>query len=417
MRFSIILVGVSISVLAGLCLSQIFVPIHAISPSSLLSKRVKFARTSMLAVAVASSAAPSNPLVSMHKEIETLEKKDGILEDAITRASKQLKETQQRSSSASAHPPPPSSKAKSSAFSYSPSQIAADLAKTKESKKSASTAAVAANENLKKLQKEEYNLRNEIDAILAKLERVRIVTRAQVYVADGMGGSAFEAIVTRPIGGKASVQVIKGVDAKVEAVEKNASAVSAKVVHDAASFPQKEKGSDGMGGGSNAESSVKEPENLRPAVVPPQGMAPAIAGDDGMGEKVAPVAKPSSDAIRPPISPDSLSPSKPDGGIGEIVKAPSFVAPSNAEPKPVIVSHKTSSDGIGGTGRQLTPRVSNAGAGSVISYPKAKGDDGMGGSVQSAKIAGVIQTGTTTGPMSATSATGDGMGGKKVVKK
>jgi hypothetical protein len=405
MRFSIVLVVASISVLAGLCLSLIFVPIHANLPSSLLSKRVKVAHTSILAAAVASSAAPSNPLVSLQKEIEFLENKDGTLQGAITRASNLLKEANHRSPNAS-------SKAKASSLSYSPSQIAADLAKIKESKKSASIASVDAKENLKKLQKEEHSLRNEIDALLSKLERVRIVTGAHVYIADGMGGSVFEAIVSRPIGGKSSVKVIKGVDSAVDAVERKvASAESAKGVHDAASFPQKEKGSDGMGG-TNAESSAKEPENLRPAVVPPKGLATAISGDDGMGEKVVPVAKSPLVAIRPPMSPDSLSSAKPDGGTGEVVKAPSFVVPSNAEPKPVIDSHKTGSDGIGGTGRHLTPRGSNAGA-VISSYPNAKGD-GMGGRVQAAKVADVIpREFPLTGPLSVNSPTSDGMGGKK----
>jgi hypothetical protein len=415
MRFSIVLVVVSISVLAGLCLSLIFVPVHANLPSSLLSKRVKVAQTSILAAAVASSAAPPNPLVSLQKEIETLENKDGTLQGAITRASNLLKETHHRSPNAPAHPASASSKVKESSFSYSPSQIAADLAKTKESKKSASIASVDAKENLQKLQKEEHNLRNEIDALLSKLERVRIVTGAHVYIADGMGGSVFEAIVSRPIGGKSSVSVIKGVDSAVDAVERKvASAESATGVHDAASFPQKEKGSDGMGG-TNAESSAqKEPENHRPAVVPPKGLTTAISGDDGMGEKVVPVAKSPLVAIRPPMSPDSLSSAKPDAGTGEIVKAPSFILPSNAEPKPVINSHKTGSDGIGGTGRQLTPRGSNAGA-VISSYPNAKGD-GMGGRVEAAKVVGAIPREVPlTGPLSVNSPTSDGMGGRKTV--
>jgi hypothetical protein len=416
MRLSIVLVVVSISVLAGLCLSLIFVPVHANLPSSLLSKRVKVTQTSILAAAVASSAAPPNPLVSLQKEIETLENKDGTLQGAITRASNLLKETHHRSPNAPAHPASASSKAKASSFSYSPSQIAADLAKTKESKKSASIASVDAKENLQKLQKEEHNLRNEIDALLAKLERVRIVTGAHVYIADGMGGSVFEAIVSRPIGGKSSVNVIKGVDSAVDAVERKvASAESATGVHDAASFPQKEKGSDGMGG-TNAESSAKEPENLRPAVVPPKGLTTAISGDDGMGEKVVPVAKSPLVAIRPPMSPDSLSSAKPDAGTGEIVKAPSFILPSNAEPKPIINSHKTGSDGIGGTGRQLTPRGSNAGV-VISSYPNAKGD-GMGGRVEAAKVAGAIPREVPlTGPLSVNSPTSDGMGGRKTVHK
>lgn len=419
MRFSIVLVVVSISVLAGLCLSLIFVPVHANLPSSLLSKRVKVAQTSILAAAVASSAAPPNPLVSLQKEIETLENKDGTLQGAITRAANLLKETHHRSPNSPAHPASASSKVKESSFSYSPSQIAADLAKTKESKKSASIASVDAKENLQKLQKEEHKLRNEIDALLSKLERVRIVTGAHVYIADGMGGSVFEAIVSRPIGGKSSVSVIKGVDSAVDAVERKvASAESATGVHDAASFPQKEKGSDGMGG-TNAESSGKQPDNLRPAVVPSNGLITAISGDDGMGEKVVPVAKSPSVAIRPPVSkmpPGSLSSAKPDAGTGEIVKAPSFILPSNAEPKPVINSHKTSSDGIGGTGRSLTPRGSNAGA-VISSYPNAKGD-GMGGRVEAAKVADAIPREVPlTGPLSVISPTSDGMGGRKTVHK
>jgi hypothetical protein len=458
MRASFIPVVLSISILAGVCLSQIFTTFH---PNSLLSsgplkpaskaiqrplptafdrwvrsldaryhahisghdrpaqlsedsplvlQRTKATLTSVAAKADSSLAvSPSNPLDTLHDKIKKLEMEDRTLADAIARADKVVKQNEQQRANAVAHPS--SVSAKVSAPSFSPAQIAEDLKKAKESSKVASSALVNAQQSLKKLVKEEYNLRAEIDDLLSKLERVKIVTGAHVYVADGLGGSVFEAQVSRPIGGKSSVKIIKGVAASVDAVqEKVASDEAARDAHVAPSIVQKETGSDGMGG-SNLASSVKEPQNARPAVVPPKGMTTSISGDDGMGEKAVPASKLPSNAEVSSTS-DSLSSAKPDAGIGEIVvPAVGYTVPSNAEPKSVIMSHGKNADGIGGTGRRLTPRISNSEA--VVSHGFKPGD-GMGGRVHGAVFFGAVPMVPHTGPMAAIDkGNDDGMGGGK----
>ena len=107
---------------------------------------------------------------------------------------------------------------------------------------------------------------------------------------------------------------------------------------------------------------------------------------------------------------------KGDAGIGENgLKASGFIVPLNAEPKVVAFSHGANVDGIGGTARRLTPRISNAEAASL--YNRAKMGDGMGGRVQSSKYVAVVPDVPLTGPMIATDASNDGMGGKKVTGK
>ena len=488
--FSIVPIVVSISILAGLCLSHIFSVSHAnalqtsslLQPASglfqrqlssafdskmrfldarfhahlgdvdrnvqltqgspLFSHRAKVART---AAAAAVPAASSNPLINLQDEIKSLEAKDGTLQKAIARATQVAEETKRKAANAAARPS--SVSAKASASSYSPSQIAADLAKTKESTAAASSAVVVAQQKVKELVKEEYNLRKEIDDLLAKLEGVRIVTGAHVYVADGMGGSVFEAEVSRPIGGKSSVKVIKGVNAAVEAVEKKvAAAEAAKDVKAAPSFPQKDKGNDGLGG-ANPVASLKEPTNVESAVVAPKGLTSPVSGDDGMGERVVPAAKVPFNAEASSGSPKGLSSATRDGGMGEIpgkaVNSNSLV-PSNAEPQPFIMSHGKNVDGIGGTGRRLLPRISNGveaklpimarfkkdGLGVSVEYLRSvvpnpvivsaapdKGD-GMGGPAHDAQLVRVAVPETPlTGPMVATKTTNDGMGGKKTGRK
>jgi hypothetical protein len=452
MRASIIPVVLSISILAGVCLSQIFttfhpnslessgplrlasksiqIPpitafdrwmrshdthyhahiserdrqVHPVSP--VVSERVKAARSSM----VDSPAEASNPLDTIHDEVKKLEMEDRALESAIARADKVVNQQQQRAGFAAAHPSSVSDK-KASVVLFTPAQIAADLAKTKDSAKAASSAVINAQQRLKKLVKEEHSLRSEIDALLAKLSRVKIVTGAHVYIADGMGGNSFEAEVSRPIGGKATFKIIKGVSAEVDAVQnKVASDEAAKDINAAPSILPKEKGSDGMGG-SNIESSAKEPQNIRPAVVPSKGMTTPIAGDDGMGERVSPAANLPSNVEVSSQAPDSLSSAKPDAGIGEnVVPATGYVIPLNEEPKPVIISHGKYLDGIGGTGRHLTPRISNAGA----TYQGLAPGDGMGGRVHGAVFFGAAPVVPHTGPMSAINhLSDDGMGGGK----
>ena len=401
----------------------------------LISHRVMVART---VAAAAVPAVPSNPLINLQNEINTLEAKDGTLEKAIARATKVAEETKIKEANAAARPS--SVVAKASASAYSPSQIAADRAKIKDSTAAASSAVVVAEQNVKKLMKEEYNLRKEIDDLLAKLEGTRIVTGAHVFVSDGMGGTVFEADVSKPIGGKSSVKVIKG-EAVVEAIEKNvAAAEAAKDVKAAPSFPQKDKGNDGLGG-ENTASSLKEPKNIQPAVVAPKGLTSAVSGDDGMGEKVAPAAKAPLNAEASSSVPKGLSSATKDGGMGETpVKAVNSLVLSNAEPPPVIMSHGKNVDGIGGTGRRLLPRISNGqqaklpimarlkkdGLGVSVEYLRSvvpnpvfvasapdKGD-GMGGPSHDAHLLSVVVAETPlTGPMVATEATNDGMGGRK----
>jgi hypothetical protein len=427
MRVSIILVVASISILAGICLSQIFTSYH---PNSLQSTEPLTASPvtthrqpstafrdrehSLAAAAVAAPAVALNPLVNLQDEIKALESKDGTLERAISRASQAVKVTQEKVQNAGARPSSVSGKL--SASGYSPAQIAADLAKVKESSKAASSAVNDAQKHLKKLVKEEFNLRREIHDLLAKLEHVQIVTGAHIYVADGMGGSVVEAVVTRPLGGKSSVKIIKG-GAAVEAVEKKvASADAARDAHVAPSFLQKDKGGDGMGG-ANSASPVIEPQNsLPPAVVPLKGMATVISRDDGMGERIVPAAKEPLNVESSSVAPGSLSVARTDGGLGEkVLKASAFSMPSNAEPKPFIISHGKNVDGIGGTGRRLNPRISNAEA--AFSFHGEKSGDGMGGKVLGAKSATSVPRVPLTGSMIAADPASDGMGGKKGARK
>jgi hypothetical protein len=423
MRVSIILVVASISILAGLCLSQIFTSYHPNSlqsiPSPATTKRQPSTAFyeqahSLAAATVAAPAAPLNPLVTLQDEIKALEAKDGTLEHAISRASQAVEVTQEKVKNTVARPS--SVSAKVSASGYSPAQITADLEKVKESSKTASSAVNDAKKHLQNLEKEEFDLRTEIHELLAKLERVQIVTGAHIYVADGMGGSVFEAAVTRPIGGKSSVKIIKGVNAAVEAVEKKvASADAARDAHVAPSFPQKDKGGDGMGG-ANFASPVTEPQNSLPAVVPPKGMTTVISSDDGMGERIVPAAKEPLNVESPSVAPGSLSAAQTDGGLGEkVVKASGSSVPSNAEPKPFILSHGKNVDGIGGTGRHLNPRISNAEA--AFSYHGDKSGDGMGGKVPGTKDSGSVSRVPLTGPMIAADPASDGMGGKKGARK
>ena len=200
MRSSIIPFVASISILAGLCLSQIFTSSNpgllqssqTLQPASAAIRRQTSTSfggpegLSLAAAAVASPVAPSNPLAALQHEIKALEAQDGTLERAMARASEALKETEHKVSDPSARASIASARASASA--YSPAQIAADTAKIKESTKAASTAVVGAQQNLKTLMKKESNLRKEIDELLSKLERIRIVTGAHVFVADGMGG-------------------------------------------------------------------------------------------------------------------------------------------------------------------------------------------------------------------------------------
>jgi len=427
MRSSIIPFVASISILAGLCLSQIFTSSYpgllqssqTLQPASAAIRRQTSTSfggpegLSLAAAAVASPVSPSNPLAALQHEIKALEAQDGTLERAMARASEALKETEHKVSDPSARASIASARVSASA--YSPAQIAADTAKIEQSTKAASTAVVGAQQNLKTLMKKESNLRKEIDELLSKLERIHIVTGAHVFVADGMGGSVFEAVVTKPIGGRASVKIIQGVDAGVEVVEKKvASAEAARDAHVSPSFPQKEKGGDGMGG-TNSATSSKAPQIILPKVGSHKGMTPIVSGDDGMGERIVPGAKQPL-VVESSTAPASLGAAKGDAGIGENgLKASGFIVPLNAEPKVVAFSHGANVDGIGGTARHLTPRISNAEAASL--YNRAKMGDGMGGRVQSSKYVAVVPDVPLTGPMIATDASNDGMGGKKVTGK
>jgi hypothetical protein len=390
MRASFILVVVAISVLAGVCLSHAFSSFHK---DSLLS----------------STSLHSNPLATLHDQIKALESKDSKIQSVITRASQSVKSTKARVVSASSHPSNLSFKV--SASSYSRAQIDSDLANSKVSAKAATTAISSAEQNLEKLQHEEYSLRQEIDDLLSKLERVRIITEAHVYVSDGMGGSDMEAVISRPIGGKSSVKIIKGIDASVEAVEMNvASAKAGNIDHALPSFPPKEKGSDGLGG-ANTASSFKEPHNDSAKVIPSKGMAVSGSSDDGLGEKIVP---PHSlvNIQASPSTPNALISSKPDDGLGEnIVHVASFVVPSNSESEPSTMAHGKYVDGIGGSGRRLTPRISNSEAASSTFLFK-KGD-GMGGQVHGAQYVGAISQAPLTGPMVAIDPANDGMGGRR----
>jgi hypothetical protein len=391
MRASIIHVVAFVSILAGLCLSQIFTSFHpnslrSIEPlkpaSSLIGRQLSTAfnsRDSLAAAAVAAHPAPSNPLVTLQDEIKALESKDGTLQRAMTRASEALKVTQEKVSNPAARSSFAS--AKVSASSYSPSQIAADLANTKVSSKAAASAVADAQKHLKKLASEEYDLKQEIHDLLSKLENVQIITSAHVYVADGMGGSVIEAEISRPIGGKSSVKIIRSVDAAVSSAEKEAASAEA-AKHAGPSFPEKEKASDGMGG-ANVASSVEKASKTQPAVGPLKGMTPVISGDDGMGERIVPAAKQPLNAESSSNGPGSLSSAKPDAGVGEKVgKVSGLVIPTNVDAKPAIFSHGQSFDG-------------------------------MGGKVQGIKHAGSATEVPLTGPMISTNPNNDGMGGKK----
>jgi len=179
----------------------------------------------------------------------------------------------------------------------SQSQFGAEVKKISDSRRAVTEGLSSAIKKMNKLKHEEHDLRNELEKELSKITSSKIVTSLRIGESDGMGGEQMELIVTRPLGGKTSVEVINGA---VTATKDAASDHEEKYLHTVSSpFPSHEKGtgSDGLGG-------FAAPLAPTAAMLPPvaasvnKGLAINVGGDDGLGGRTRRVSVAFSNAGR-----------------------------------------------------------------------------------------------------------------------
>jgi hypothetical protein len=230
----------------------------------------------------------------------------------------------------------------------SQSQFSAEVKKISVSRRAVAEGLSSAIKKMNKLKQEEHNLRNELEKELSKITSSKIVTSLRIGEPDGMGGEQMELIVTRPLGGKTSVEVINGA---VTAPKNAASDHEEKYLHTVSSpFPSHEKdtGSDGLGG-------FAAPLAPKAAMLPPaaasvnKGLAINVGGDDGLG--------------------------------GRTRRASVAFSNAGRNEAPFRVTDKRS-DGVGGSGKKLFRRRSNEHTAKAGGMKKVRGNDGVGGDVR-----------------------------------